>query len=89
MKERIKRILIIRNIKLIKKLVKYKLEVDDLKEKIKSLELDKKELKDLNYELSSNNNYLIEQRKRYNKKNREYKRELEELRKEKKNERKN
>ena len=68
MKERIKRILIIRNIKLIKKLVKYKLEVDDLKEKIKSLELDKKELKDLNYELSSNNNYLIEQRKRYNKK---------------------
>ena len=91
MKEKIKRFLIVRNIKLIAKIVKYKAEIGDLKEKINKLELDKKDLKDINYNISCNNEYLIAQKRKYNKKLRQLKIELEEFKKErvKKDERKN
>lgn len=91
MKERIKRFLIVRNIKLIAKIVKYKAEIGDLKEKINKLELDKKDLKEINYNISCNNEYLIAQKRKYNKKLRQLKIELEEFKKErvKKDERKN
>ena len=91
MKERIKRFLIVRNIKLIAKIVKYKAEIGDLKTKINKLELDKKELRNINYNISCNNEYLIAQKRKYNKKLRQLKIELEEFKKEKgkKDERKN
>ena len=79
MKERIKRFLIVRNIKLIAKIVKYKAEIGDLKTKINKLELDKKELRNINYNISCNNEYLIAQKRKYNKKLRQIKIELEEL----------
>ena len=83
MKERIKRFLIVRNIKLIAKIVKYKAEIGDLKTKINKLELDKKELRNINYNISCNNEYLIAQKRKYNKKLRQLKIELEEFKKEK------
>ena len=89
MKERVKRFLIIENIRLIKKIVMCEADIKNLKKKIKQLELDKKELKDINFNISSNNQYLLEQRKKTNKRIKQLKIEIEELRKEKKNERKN
>jgi hypothetical protein len=89
MKERIKRFLIIRNIKLIKKIVRYEMLVKELRKEIKDLKCSLENVKDLNFYISSNNDYLVEQRKKTNKRIRQLKIEIEELRKEKKNERKN
>jgi translation initiation factor 2B subunit (eIF-2B alpha/beta/delta family) len=76
MKQKIKRFLIFENTKLIKKLVTKEIEIRELKKEIKQLELDKKELKDINFNISSNNQYLIEQRKKANKRIKQLKTEL-------------
>lgn len=76
MKQKIKRFLIFENTKLIKKLVTKEIEIKGLKKEIKQLELDKKELKDINFNISSNNQYLIEQRKKANKRIKQLKTEL-------------
>lgn len=89
MKERVKRFLIIENIRLIKKIVKYEMLVKELRKEIEDLKCSLENVKDLNFYISSNNDYLVEQRKKTNKRIRQLKIELEELRKEKKNERKN
>jgi septal ring factor EnvC (AmiA/AmiB activator) len=89
MKERVKRFLIIENIRLIKRIVKYEMLVKELRKEIKDLKCSLENVKDLNFYISSNNDYLVEQRKKTNKRIRQLKIEIEELRKGKKNERKN
>lgn len=90
-KKRIKKSLLIKNAKLVHTIINQKKIIAVLEDKIEDLEFIKKELKDVNFEISSNNDYLIEQRKKTNKKIKKILKELEELKQERenKNERKN
>lgn len=76
--------------KLLKENASYKWRLIDLEEDIKERDNIINELKKVNYEISSNNDYLIEQRKKVNERNRKLRSENIELKeREKKNERKN
>ena len=76
--------------KLLKENASYKWRILDLEEDIKERDNIINELKKVNYEISSNNDYLLEQRKKVNEKNRKLRSENIELKeREKKNERKN
>lgn len=90
-KKRIKKSLLIKNAKLVHTIINQKKIIAVLEDKIEDLEFIKKELKDVNFEISSNNDYLIEQRKKTNKRIKKILKELEELKleRENKNERKN
>lgn len=65
--------------KLFIKNLKLKSENKILRQQVVALKNENEELKKINYETGSNLNYLIEQRRKKNKKIRELKRELEEL----------
>ena len=77
--------------KLLKDNASYKWKMIDLEEEIKEKDNIINELKKVNFEISSNNDYLLEQRKKVNERNRKLRNENIELKeKEKKeNERKN
>lgn len=76
--------------KLLKENASYKWRLLDLEEDIKERDNIINELKKVNYEISSNNDYLLEQRKKVNERNRKLRSENIELKeREKKNERKN
>lgn len=91
MKEKINKEMIKYNVKLIRERNDLKKQIRLLNEKLEKQDLLIRELKDLNFELSSNNEYALEQKKKYMEKNRKLKKELIELKeKEKKeNEREN
>lgn len=91
MKEKINKEMIKYNVKLIRERNDLKKQIRLLNEELEKQDLLIRELKDLNFELSSNNEYALEQKKKYMEKNRKLKKELIELKeKEKKeNERKN
>ena len=72
MKEKIKKSLLVKNRKYKKQIKELNNEIVDLKEEIKML-------KKINFEISSNNQFLIEQRKRYIKKNRQLRLLIEEI----------
>lgn len=76
--------------KLLKENASYKWRLLDLEEDIKERDNIINELKKVNFEISSNNDYLLEQRKKVNERNRKLRNENIELKeREKKNERKN
>lgn len=76
--------------KLLKENASYKWRLLDLEEDIKERDNIINELKKVNYEISSNNDYLLEQRKKVNERNRKLRSENIELKeRENKNERKN
>lgn len=91
MKEKINKEMLRYNVKLIRERNDLKKQIRLLNEELEKQDLLIRELKDLNFELSSNNEYALEQKKKYMEKNRKLKKELIELKeKEKKeNERKN
>jgi hypothetical protein len=91
MKDKINKEMIKYNLKLIQERKDLKNQIRLLNEELEKQDILIKELKDLNFELSSNNQYILEQKKKYIEKNKKLKKENIELKeKEKKeNERKN
>lgn len=84
MKNKITDKLIAKNLRLIAKNLKLKKEIYDLRRTIGKLQNENDEIRSVNYEISSNLNYLIELRKKTNKRVRKLKIENEELKKDKK-----
>lgn len=79
MKKIISKSLFFQNAKLINKVLKLNIQIIKLEEEIEDKSKEIKKLKDIVFETSSNNEFLINQRKRYITKNKELRTKINEL----------